>query len=195
MRDATVKRTTNETSISLSLTLDGQGMTQIKGPLHFFNHMLSTFARHGLFDIKADLAGDVEVDGHHLVEDTGLVLGEAFSRCLGERRGILRAGFSILPMDETLVLAAVDLAPRPYLHLEGGFGQGLLGQFPPDLTHDFFQAFVTNLRASLHLKVLHGRSDHHKVEALFKGAARALRQACSYDTGNPDDIPSTKGVL
>jgi imidazoleglycerol-phosphate dehydratase len=175
--------------------------------------MLTAFARHGLFDLEIRARGDLEVDQHHLVEDTGIVLGQCFASALGEKRGIRRVGSCLYPMDETLARAAVDISGRPFLVFEGdlsdvpmisapapdpgGIGKGMFGvaSFQCDTVHDFWQGFVSSAGVTLHLDILRGRSSHHKIEALFKAAARALREACAIDPGAPDLIPSTKGVI
>jgi len=162
-------------------------------------HMLTSFARHGLFDLEVRASGDLEVDQHHLVEDTGIVLGQCFARALGERRGIRRVGSCLFPMDETLARAAADISGRPYLVFEAALsGVPLVSgvsSFQTDTAHDFWQGFVSTAGITLHLDILRGRSCHHKLEALFKAAARALREACAIDLASPDTIPSTKGVL
>ena len=187
-RTGEVSRKTGETDIFCRLDLDGTGEARLFYPIGFTGHMLNTFARHGLFDIEIKATGDLEVDQHHLVEDTGLVLGQCFAKALGSKKGIRRVGNCLFPMDETLARAAVDLSGRAFLV----FNAGLSG---PDLTEDFWQAFVTGAGITLHLDVLAGRSDHHKIEALFKAAARSLREACEFDTRAAGIIPSVKGVL
>jgi len=193
-RIAEFERLTKETSIKMKLNLDGTGELKQDYPIGFMAHMLESFARHGLFDLEISARGDLEVDQHHLVEDTGIVLGQCFTRALGERRGIRRVGSCLFPMDESLARAAVDISGRPYLVYEFGTMDGILS-FQVDTIHDFWQGFVTAAGVSLHLDILRGRSDHHKIEILFKAAARALRDACEIDLRLPDVIPSTKGVL
>jgi imidazoleglycerol-phosphate dehydratase len=190
MRTAEIARKTKETDITIRLNLDGTGIAKLDVPLGFLRHMLDTFARHGLFDVEVRASGDLDVDQHHLVEDTGIVLGQCFAKALGDKRGIRRAGSCLFPMDETLARAAVDVSGRPYLV----FNADLSG-VPIDTIEDFWQGFVSAAALTLHLDILRGRSDHHKIEALFKAAARALREACELDPRSVDIIPSTKGML
>ena len=212
MRTATIERKTSETDISITLNLDGSGRARIDYPIGFMKHMLNTFARHGLFDLDVKAAGDLEVDQHHLVEDTGIALGQCFAGALGDKRGIVRAGSCFYPMDETSARAAVDVSGRPFLvfdaHLsgiplvcepvpgsgnpEGPYGNGT---FQTDTIEDFWQGFISTSAITLHLEIIRGRSEHHKIEALFKAAARALRQACEIDPRAAEAIPSTKGTL
>jgi len=198
-RAAEISRKTKETDIRVKLNLDGSGVSKIACPVGFLEHMLATFAKHGLFDLEVEAKGDLHVDQHHLVEDVGIVLGQCFARALGEKRGIVRAGSFLFPMDETLARAAVDLSGRPYLVFEAGLSGGPLvsggASFQTDTVEDFWLGFATNAACNLHLDILRGRSDHHKIEALFKAAARALRAACGIDPRAADAIPSTKGVL
>ena len=198
-RTAEVKRITKETSIMIKLNLDGRGEAKLDYPIGFMAHMLTTFARHGLFDIELRAEGDIEVDQHHLVEDTGITLGQCFAKALGEKRGIRRIGSCLLPMDETLARAAVDISGRPFLVFEAELSGiplvSTAASFQTDTAHDFWQGFVSAAGMTLHLDILRGRSCHHKIEALFKAAARSLREACAIDSASPDVIPSTKGVL
>lgn len=203
-RRAELERNTAETSIRLRLTLDGSGASKLSTGIGFFEHMLAAFAKHGLFDLDIEAKGDLQVDQHHLVEDTGIVLGKAFAAALGEKRGIRRVGSCLFPMDETLARAAVDLSGRPFLVLDASLSNiplvslspgGVGGSFQTDLVEDFWLGFAVNAGCALHLDVLRGRSDHHKIEALFKAAGRALRDACEVDPRAPGTIPSTKGVL
>ena len=202
-RTAEIERTTKETSITAKLNLDGRGEAKLDYPIGFMAHMLTAFAKHGLFDIEIKARGDLEVDQHHLVEDTGILLGQCFTRALGERRGIRRVGGCLFPMDETLARAAVDISGRPFLVFEADLSevplvsasaQGAFS-FQIDTVQDFWQGFVSSAGITLHLEILRGRSNHHKIEALFKAAARALREACGIDLSAPDLIPSTKGVI
>jgi imidazoleglycerol-phosphate dehydratase len=195
MRRAIIQRKTKETHIRIELALDGSGKSQIDCPINFFSHMLETFARHGSFDLRVWIRGDLKTDAHHTIEDTGLALGMAFEQALGQKKGISRAGFFAFPMDEALALAAVDLSGRPYLKLEIKLRSKKIGDFVGENLEDFFSGFASALRASFHLKVCYGRSDHHKVEALFKSLARAMRQACSLDKRLARTTPSTKEVL
>jgi imidazoleglycerol-phosphate dehydratase len=194
-RKSNFARETKETSIRVDLALDGTGETEIKTPLAFLTHMLESLACHGRFDLELDAAGDVAVDQHHLVEDCGLSLGEAFRRALGDFRGIRRAGFFIMPMDEALALAAVDLSGRPHAQCEVSFRRRFCGGFDTDLVEDFLRAFAAGLKADVAVRLLAGRSDHHKIEAVFKALGRALREACAPDERCPGQIPSSKGVI
>lgn len=198
-RMAEWNRKTGETDIFIGLNLDGDGKAEIDCPIGFMTHMLTTFARHGLFDLTVRARGDLEVDQHHLVEDLGIVLGTVFSQALGDKGGIRRVGSCLYPMDETLARAAVDLCGRPYLVFEAALsGIPLVSggaSFQTDTVADFWQAFVSTAACALHLDILRGRSDHHKIEALFKAAARALREAVTIDPREQHRIPSTKGVL
>ena len=203
-RISEIERRTKETEIFVRLNIDAQGCAKIQHPIGVFAHLLDNFAHHGLFDIEIKASGDLHVDQHHLVEDTGLVLGAAFSRALGERTGIKRAGSCTYPMDETLVRAAFDLSGRPFLVYESALSRipvvaqdanGNTTMFQLDTLADFWQAFTNSLACALHLDTLRGRSDHHKAEALFKAAARALRTAVEIDSRAADRTPSTKGIL
>ncbi len=181
MRTASLVRKTKETDIALTLDLDGRGTAEIETDLGFIKHMLETFARHGAFDLRMKIEGDLIVDAHHTVEDAGIVLGSALKEALGDKKGIRRAGWAVVPMDESLAAAAVDLSGRPYLRWEPRFRGRRLGDLDNDVFEDFFGALAANLGAAIHLKVEYGRSDHHKIEALFKAFARALREACARD--------------
>ena len=205
-RVAEVSRKTKETDITVKLNIDGQGDAKLVYPIGFMAHMLNTFARHGLFDLEIHAEGDLEVDQHHLVEDTGIVLGQCFAKALGEKRGIRRCGSGLFPMDETLARAAVDISGRPYLYFDGQLsGAPLLSQpddaggavynFQTDTVEDFWQGFTGAAGCNLHLEIIRGRSDHHKIEAMFKAAARAFRTACEIDERAGDSIPSTKGII
>ncbi len=192
---AEVKRKTGETDIVVTLDLEGTGTYRIDTPVGFFNHLLESFARHGSFDLTLTAQGDLHVDQHHLVEDCGIVLGQAIEQALGDRRGIQRAGFFIFPMDEALALAAVDFSGRPYLQYEMPFSQQNCGSMEIHLLEDFFQALAVHARANIVVRTLNGRSDHHKAEAAFKALAKAMRMAVEKDTRNLTSIPSTKGVI
>jgi len=198
-RVAEIQRKTRETDISVKLDLDGTGLAKIDCPIGFLTHMIDSFARHGLFDIELKASGDLHVDQHHLVEDVGIVLGQAFAKALGDKRGIVRAGSFLFPMDETLARAAVDLGGRPFLVFEAGISGSPLvsggSSFQTDVVEDFWLGFATNAACNLHMDIIRGRSDHHKMEALCKATARALRAACELDPRALDVIPSTKGVL
>lgn len=195
MRTASIKRDTRETQISLSLDLDGTGRSQIATGVGFLDHMLELFARHGDFDLTVACRGDTQVDGHHSVEDVGICLGQAFAQALGDKRGICRYGQCLLPMDETLVLIAVDLSGRDYLGWSVTLPSPRVGDFDTELAQEFWLAFVRNCPGSLHIRQMAGENTHHILEAVFKGAGRALRMAAAMDENHRDEIPSTKGVL
>jgi imidazoleglycerol-phosphate dehydratase len=194
-RTATVHRKTSETDIRARLNLDVRGLYRIKTGIRFLDHMLELFTRHGGFDLELSARGDLDVDQHHTVEDAGIVLGEVFRQALGPKRGINRAGYFLMPMDETLAVAAVDLSGRPYLVMKARTRAERLGGLQTELLEDFFRGFATHAAANVHLKVAYGRSTHHAVEALFKAFARALRYACSRDARLRRQLPSTKGLL
>jgi imidazoleglycerol-phosphate dehydratase len=195
MRSARVVRTTKETEVSVELEIDGQGIYEIQTPIGFLTHMLETFARHGLFDIKMQASGDLEVDQHHLLEDCGIVLGSAFRQALGDRRGINRAGYFVYPMDEALAVVAVDIGGRPYLQYETEFRRRFCGELDTDLLEDFFQGLAVSLGANLVVRMPYGSSDHHRCEAAFKALAKAMKMACSRETRDIQGVPSTKGVI
>jgi len=194
-RKATIHRKTNETDIRLKLNMDGRGKARITTGIRFFDHMLELVARHGAFDLEVNARGDLDVDQHHTVEDVGITLGEAVRQALGRKRGILRAGYFLIPMDETLAAAAVDLGGRPFCVVNAKIGARLVGDFQVELIEDFFQGFAQAARANVHLRALYGRSSHHKVEAIFKAFARALRFAVARDRRLRHVLPSTKGLL
>ena len=194
-RTATIHRRTNETDIRLRLNLDGRGRSRIRTGVRFFDHMLELVARHGAFDINLAARGDLDVDQHHTVEDVGIALGEAVQKALGTKRGILRAGYFLMPMDETLAAAAVDLGGRPYCVVHAKISAKRVGDFQVELVEDFFQGFAQAARANVHLRALYGRSSHHQVEAMFKAFARALRFAVARDKRLRKVLPSTKGLL
>jgi imidazoleglycerol-phosphate dehydratase len=194
-RSATIHRKTNETDIRLKLNLDGRGKAGIATGIRFFDHMLDLVARHGAFDLHVDARGDLDVDQHHTVEDVGITLGEAVQKSLDTKRGILRAGYFLMPMDETLAAAAVDFGGRPYCVVNAKIAAKRVGDFQVELLEDFFQGFAQSARANVHLHVLYGRSSHHQVEALFKAFARALRFAVARDKRLRQVLPSTKGLL
>jgi len=195
MRSARLERKTNETDIRLLLKIDGRGTYKVATGIRFFDHMLELFARHGGFDLELSCKGDLDVDQHHTVEDVGIALGEAFERALGDKKGILRAGYFLMPMDETLGLAAIDFGGRTAAVVEPNVKVRYVGDLQSELVFDFFEGFARGARANVHLKVLYGRSNHHKIEALFKAFARALRVACSKDKRLAKMLPSTKGLL
>ena len=195
MRTANIDRNTKETRIRGRLRIDGRGRYQISTGVRFLDHMLELFTKHGGFDLDLKADGDLDVDQHHTVEEVGIVLGDLFSEALGDRRGINRAGYFVMPMDETLAVAAVDLGGRPFLVYKDRVKVRLVGDLQAELLEDFFQGFTTHAGANLHVKVLDGRSSHHKVEAVFKCFARAMRFACSKDKRLRGELPSTKGLL
>jgi imidazoleglycerol-phosphate dehydratase len=211
-RVAEIERVTKETAITIKLDLDGKGLAKLVYPVGFMGHMLNTFSRHGLFDLEVTASGDLEVDQHHLIEDTGIALGQCFAKALGEKRGIRRNGSCLFPMDETLASAAVDISGRPFLFFDARLSSSpllskpqsadssatavaALYEFQTDTVEDFWQGFVNSAGCNLHLEIIRGRSAHHTIEALFKAAARALRIACEIDERARDTVPSTKGSL
>ena len=195
MRRATIERNTSETRIKLRLALDGKGRYDVSTGIRFLDHMLELLSRHGLFDLTIKAVGDLDVDQHHTVEDVGIALGEAVSKALGGRRGINRAGYFVMPMDETLGVAAIDLSGRIHTVVDLKLRVRRVGDLQAELVHDFFAGFAQGARANVHVKILYGRSSHHQVEALFKAFARALRVACSRDKQLGRTLPSTKDLL
>ena len=195
MRTSTINRKTAETDISLTLDLDGSGVSSIDSGCGFLDHMLTLFAKHGGFDLTVTCDGDTYVDDHHTVEDIGIVLGQAFAQALGDKRGICRYGSMTLPMDEALILAAVDLSGRSYLGFALNIPTARVGTFDTELVEEFWLAFTRNALCTLHLRQLAGSNSHHIIEGAFKAAARALRQAVAIDADRADELPSTKGVL
>ena len=195
MRRAVITRKTRETSIALKLTLEGRGRYDVSTGIRFLDHMLELVTRHGAFDLTVKATGDLDVDQHHTVEDLGIAIGEAVSKALGTRRGINRAGYFVMPMDETLAVAAIDLSGRPHAVVDLQLAVEHVGDLQAELVQDFFEGFAQGARANVHVKVLYGRSSHHQVEAIFKAFARALRVACSRDRQLGRALPSTKGLL
>ncbi len=195
MRSATIERNTRETRIRGDLKIEGRGRYEIATGIRFLDHMLELFAKHGGFDLKLQAAGDLDVDQHHTVEDVGIVLGDLFAKALGDRRGINRAGYFVLPMDETLAVVALDLGGRPALVYKDLVKARKVGDLDVELMEDFFGGFANHAGANLHAKVMYGRSSHHKLEAIFKCFARAMKYACSRDARLRDQLPSTKGLL
>lgn len=194
MRIGKINRATNETRIDVELNLDGAGNVDVSSGIGFFNHMLNLFAAHGQFDLKVTCAGDLEVDGHHSVEDIGIAMGAALKAALGDKRGITRYGTFFLPMDETLALVSLDISGRPFLVCEIGELAPTIGAFDTELVEEFLRAFAFNAGLTLHVKVLYGKNSHHKVEAIFKALGHALRTAVTFDD-KIKGIPSTKGAL
>ncbi|MGA2250181.1 imidazoleglycerol-phosphate dehydratase HisB [Terracidiphilus sp.] len=188
-------RNTTETKIAIRLVIEGSGQYKITTGIRFFDHMMELFTRHGAFDLDLKCDGDLDVDQHHTVEDVGIALGEAFDRALGDKRGILRAGYFVMPMDETLAIAAVDLSGRTAYVVDAKVRTRLVGDLQSELVTDFFEGFARGARANVHVKTMYGRSNHHKIEAIFKAFARALRVACSRDKQLGKMLPSTKGLL
>ena len=195
MRRGMIDRQTTETKIALTLTIEGRGRYQVSTGIRFLDHMLELFARHGAFDLTLRADGDLDVDQHHTVEDVGIALGEAVLEALGDRKGINRAGYFVMPMDETLAVAAIDLSGRPHAVVNLEVKIPKVGDLQTELVHDFFDGFASGARANVHLKVLYGRSSHHHIEAVFKAFARALRVACARDARLAKMLPSTKGLL
>jgi imidazoleglycerol-phosphate dehydratase len=195
MRKASIERNTKETQIRLKLAIEGKGRYTISTGIRFFDHMLELFAHHGGFDLELKANGDLDVDQHHTVEDVGIALGQAFAKALGDKRGILRAGYFVMPMDETLGLAAVDFSGRSAISVHTKVRVRLVGDLQSELVTDFFDGFARGANANVHARVFYGRSNHHKIEALFKAFARAVRAACWLDPQMKALLPSTKGLL
>jgi len=195
MRRALIDRRTTETQIALKLRLEGAGRYRVRTGVRFLDHMLELFARHGAFDLELTATGDLDVDQHHTVEDVGIALGEAVCQALGDRKGINRAGYFVMPMDETLAVAAIDLGGRPHTVVDLKVAVRMVGDLQTELVHDFFEGFAMAARANVHMKVIYGRSNHHKIEAVFKAFGRALRVACAKDKRLARMLPSTKGLL
>ncbi|MBQ2410245.1 MAG: imidazoleglycerol-phosphate dehydratase HisB [Selenomonadaceae bacterium] len=196
MRSGNVIRETRETKIDLTIDLDGSGRADVESGIGFFNHMLTLLAAHGRFDLVLNCDGDIEVDGHHSVEDIGIALGQAVHKALGDKKGITRYGTFFLPMDETLVMVSLDISGRPFLVYDaGGAMAPMIGQYDTELTEEFLRAFAFNAGITLHVKVMYGTNSHHKVEAIFKALGRALHAAVKINPETADEIPSTKGML
>ncbi|MFA6329362.1 MAG: imidazoleglycerol-phosphate dehydratase HisB [Candidatus Micrarchaeia archaeon] len=195
MRKAKIVRKTKETAITLSLNVDGNGRYSVGTPIGFFSHMLESFAKHGLFNLEVKAEGDLEVDSHHLVEDCGIALGQAFRAALSDKKGINRAGYFVFPMDEALAIVAVDVCGRPFVQYDAKFERQFCGGFDTDTIEDFFQGFASGLGANVVVRIPCGRSDHHKIEAAFKAFAKALKMACSKDARAKGSMPSTKGAI
>ena len=196
MRSGNVIRETRETKIDLTIDLDGSGRADVESGIGFFNHMLTLLAAHGRFDLVLNCAGDIEVDGHHSVEDIGIALGQAVHKALGDKKGITRYGTFFLPMDETLVMVSLDISGRPFLVYDaGGAMAPMIGQYDTELTEEFLRAFAFNAGITLHVKVMYGTNSHHKVEAIFKALGRALHAAVKINPETAGEIPSTEGML
>ena len=195
MRRGVIDRRTSETRVRITLGIEGRGRYAVATGIRFLDHMLELFARHGAFDLKVAADGDLDVDQHHTVEDLGIALGEAVSKALGDRRGINRAGYFLMPMDETLAVVALDLGGRPHAAIDLKVRVRMVGDLQAELVHDFFEGFAMGARANVHARVLYGRSSHHHIEAVFKAFARALRVACSKDRQLARALPSTKGLI
>jgi imidazoleglycerol-phosphate dehydratase len=195
VRTGMVKRDTTETKIALTLTIDGQGKYEVSTGIRFFDHMLELFTRHGGFDLTLTCKGDLDVDQHHTVEDVGIALGEAFGIALGDKKGIMRAGYFVMTMDETLAVAAVDLSGRTAYAVDSQVDVPVVGDLQTELVTDFFEGFARGAKCNVHVKTMYGRSNHHKIEAIFKAFARAMRGACSRDERMREMLPSTKGLL
>ena len=193
MRTSTIKRKTNETDIKIKLNIDGKGSYKIDSSVNFLNHMLELFAKHGAFNLELKASGDLDIDQHHTIEDVGIVLGLAFKEALGNKKGINRAGYFVMPMDESQAVIALDISGRSYLKFKAIFKKDKVGDLDSDLLEDFFQGFASSLGCNVQIKVK-GRSEHHKAEAIFKGFGRALRAACSLDK-KMKSLPSTKGLI
>lgn len=195
MRKACYERKTEETKISIELNIDGTGECRVESGISFFDHMIGAFAKHGLFDIKAEVSGDLGVDQHHTIEDFGISLGSAFKEALGKKLGINRSGFFIYPMDEALALVSVDISGRSFFKFQGKFKNKMVGGFDVELMEDFFEGFANSLDAAIHIILFYGRSDHHKLEAIYKAFGKAMKEACQIDERAKGRIPSTKGVI
>ncbi len=195
MRTADIKRKTNETDICLTLNLDGRGNSDIHSGCGFLDHMLTLFAKHARFDLELACKGDIEVDYHHTVEDIGIALGDAFSKALGDKKGIIRYGNFLLPMDETLVMSAVDISGRSHLEYAAEVRAKRVGDFDTELVEEFFEAFVRSAKITLHIVKMNGKNSHHILEAVYKSVARSLKQAVAIEEAFKDEVPSTKGVL
>ncbi|OGK56778.1 imidazoleglycerol-phosphate dehydratase [Candidatus Roizmanbacteria bacterium RIFCSPLOWO2_02_FULL_38_10] len=194
-RKVIANRKTTETDISIALNIDGVGKRKIETPIGFLNHMLDLFTKHGLFDIDIKAKGDTFIDDHHTVEDVGIVIGRAFAQALGDKKGINRYGFFVLPMDEALATVAIDFSGRYAFTLNCDFNRERVGDLSTELLYDFWEAFSQNAKVNLYIKIENGRNDHHKIEAIFKATARAIRMACEIDKRANFEIPSTKGAL
>lgn len=195
LRKTSLQRKTKETDIKIELNLDGKGKTDISTSIPFLDHLLDNFGKHGLFDLKIRAKGDIEIDQHHIVEDIGIALSEAFKKALGDKKGINRSGYFVFPMDEALSVAAVDISGRGFLNFDAGFSKEKLGDLDTDLIKEFFYGFSRGLDITIHIRFLYGENDHHKAESIFKSFGKAMKMACSKDKRILKEIPSTKGML
>lgn len=195
MRIAEIERKTSETNVSIELNLDRQGEYSISTGVGFFDHVLTAFAKHGQFDLKIKATGDLEIEAHHTIEDVGIVLGNAFKQALGDKKGIERFGFCELPMDDALCKSVVDLSGRSYLVFKGDFKREKVGEMPTEMVRHFFEAFCQAAEANVHVEILYGYNEHHKIEGLFKAFGKAMKQACTVNPALVGTIPSTKGLL
>ena len=194
-RISRIERGTKETKISIKLNIDGVGESKINTGINFLNHLLETFSKHGLFDIKIEIEGDLQLGQHHTLEDCGIVLGQAFNKAIGDKKGINRAGYFAFPMDDSLSIVAVDISGRPYLEFDVVFSKEKVSDLESDLLKEFFRGFATNLNANIHIKTPYGENDHHKMESIFKAFGKSMKMACSTDSRVIEDIPSTKGII
>ena len=194
-RKAPLRRKTKETEIRIELDIDGKGKTKISTPVPFLSHLLENFGKHGLFDLNLKATGDIEIDQHHIVEDIGICLGEAFKKALGDKKGINRAGYFVFPLDEALSVVAVDISGRAFLNFDCKFKKEKIGNLDSDLIKEFFWGFVRHLQATLHIRVLSGENEHHKAESIFKAFGKAMKTACSKEKRILKELPSTKGLI
>jgi len=194
-RKAPLRRKTKETEIRIELDIDGKGKTKISTPVPFLSHLLENFAKHGLFDLNLKATGDIEIDQHHIVEDIGICLGEAFKKALGDKKGINRAGYFVFPLDEALSVVAVDISGRAFLNFDCKFKKEKIGNLDSDLIKEFFWGFVRHLQATLHIRVLSGENEHHKAESIFKAFGKAMKMACSKEKRMLKELPTTKGLI
>ena len=195
LRKISFQRKTKETDIRIELNIDGKGKTNISIPVHFLSHLLDNFAKHGLFDLKIKAKGDIEIDQHHTVEDIGVVLGEAFKKALGDKKGINRSGYFVFPLDEALSVVAVDISGRAFLNFDCKFKKEKIGDLDSDLIKEFFWGFVRHLEATLHIRALYGENEHHKAESIFKAFGKTMKMACSREKRILKELPSTKGII
>lgn len=194
-RKSSLLRKTKETEIKIELNIDGKGKTEILTPIPFLNHLLDNFGKHGLFDLKIKAKGDINIDQHHTVEDIGISLGEVFTKALGDKKGINRAGYFVFPLDEALSVVSIDISGRAFLNFDCKFKKEKIGDLDSDLIKEFFWGFVRSLRATVHIRSLYGENDHHKAESIFKAFAKAMKTACSRDKRILKELPSTKGLI